>query len=823
MENIKIKASVADKSKEVGTAVQVISETLSMLAVDMKADIEFFNKENQKASGTYMESSTKREGEQAKLAANADYQNKQAELKVLEAKNLESPQVLKLKKEALEKGEDKARKASIDVIDKAEAAERKLDAEEQKLNKMKNSLEELKNQPAGDEEKEKSRKWNSDLLAKDIEKAEEASKKAKKEKDDTAEERSKMWASRDDRENELHKVSVQYADAQKLVAVKSEIKEIEKPLETAKKECENASKIMATSSYAVQEMQEILDLSSKLSTTTFTEALKEGDAEAYTQLKELMGKYTVWSPEKFIDSVYEQRDKSRDAAKEFGSAGSVADRIRGSGGSEANKLKELAYEIKQYGSKTRRKTSTVGNDLAYGIGQELGMKSIDEQLGKVKRMLKSLDLEKLAEEVKTTEREYAKAAILDATATEINKAKEIGKIKISAASNGRAYLEKLTEEDVAKIGLSKELELGMKQAQEKQAEQQVQATTKDAVVSAMVTNETEKEVLAMYQKRAEKLSGLIEKLASKDDEQTINQINSGMIAMFKEVERLTQKYKFSEEAVSNFIALENALNKKVADKVTPMQGLTVVQKPVSEKHSKLIDVHLEGLMQKTEEEIEKHITSTYEVLCNIIADEYGIPKHAFEETVAEYLKRQKDLRDALRNLGPGKKAVLPQANVITKEKTAQMPPPAQVALQTTQQATAQTLQQPQVVVTNEEKTITGSNNMQELVDNLAKVREIKGQNDSYAPEEAIARVIFYATHNQPSSVTYGILLKAGGDHALVNELEGVKLPASVDAQKVLSEIGKLEVLLENKLIIATSDMITRTYGLRETAERVKAL
>jgi hypothetical protein len=796
VEITKIRSSIVTESKDIGTAIKAIAELHSMLSEDIKVSVDSQNKSAAQAAQKLNESNQKMQAEKAKLDANSDYKDKQVALSALEAKNLPPVVALKAKKEVLEKSEAALKKAAEDAEKKSVEAKKKAAEEADKLAKsvdyknMKDSLEGLRNVPATTEQMEKKQE-GIEKIKKDIMNAEKASKQAAKEGADAEAVSAKQKSLLADKSAELKDITAQSEDASNIVKLKSEIAAIEKPYSDVQKEVSGAAAVMQSSAQTSQELQSMSALLEKLSGPAFNNGLKEGDIEALSQLKDMASSYSVFAPEKFIDSVYEERNKSREQAKKFAA-----------NGSEACKLLDAAHELSQYGSKTRRKTSTVGNDKAYAIGQKLGMKSIDEQLQKTMAVLQNINVDKLIEEVKTTEREYAKAAILDKTADEINKTTQVGKIKISAASTGRAYLEKLTEKDVKDVGLSKDLEIATKQAVQQASQQAKAQSIKDVIVETIVTSETENDLLAMYQKRSEKLSNLVNSLGDKSDTKTIRQINSGMIQMFAEIKAITEEEHLSEGAETKLKTFMDALNKEVKNKAAAV-GTTSEAKIVTAEHSERMRQHVRDMRQKDKQEVESVSTATYNDLINIFSKAYGIKKDEILEQLEEFIARQNELRDTLR--GPRKRA---KVDLSSPEVIAEQQAPNQPKQAKKQPKQAQ-------AVTEEEKKITGSKTMQELMSNIADVGAIKATKKTFTSEEAIAGVIFYAQHKSKIEC-YAVSVNPGAEPLVtLNAKMMVEIPKTVDSDKVKVTIGVLE-----KESAEPEKVLTRTFGLRETAERV---
>ncbi|MGA3020813.1 MAG: hypothetical protein ABSD68_02590 [Candidatus Micrarchaeales archaeon] len=348
--------------------------------------------------------------------------------------------------------------------------------------------------------------------------------------------------------------------------------------------------------------------------------------------------------EKHFDVDHQQRSKDFLDAEEKRLTAVIEN--FGKKGSAVETLAETSKAGASYLKKKELTTSEEFKDKTkYRLGLMFGKKDLDEQFEVLTQKVKAIDYDKAEAECKEV-RAAASELIVVKKALDIIKEKDI----VSAKN----YLAGLDEKDI-------QSSLPQTQVTKQQTSPRTELIREETAEVAVES------IVKSYENRAGKLVDLIESLEGRNDTKMIRQINSGVLQMFVELQAINDVAGLSKEEGERVQSLAEIINGRLTKKAGDL-GLETESRVISKDHSERVREHINNMMHKKSEEIEALSIATYNDLITIFSQAYKIKKEELEETLEDYVKRQKELKKTLRSRAPASNVDLSSPRIIKIEE-----------------------------------------------------------------------------------------------------------------------------------------------------------
>jgi hypothetical protein len=635
----KVNRELGEKAQQLNESVKAITEFLNPYKGVIEKNLET-EKENR---SRFIAASKKADMEKEKLDKNDIYQK---EIETI--KTLRNPGSL----EALRERQKKLIKEVSELQTQIEASSNQLAAANKALEEKENGLK----QNADYLNKKKSLESISQLKPENISSAVKKQKEAltnevremekplRDAKDQQAQAQQNLnqkTSERDKRLDEKDEVKNQLPLAEEFAKLKNEIEKTEEPYKKAKELAERMPK-----GEDVEKYDELLKKIQKLTVGPFAASFSEAHTNAKSAIKLMAETYDMHDEDKFKDNIHIEMKKIKDDINV------LVDKKD----SQMNLINnELTEAAETYGGKSQRSASESRMERGkYKFGQIFGAKSVGEMSRKTFKKFEKLDFDSLATEIKMIEEKLVEYKAYDAAFDEMAKTKSIVK--------GMSYLANLSEEDLGKMGLAKSLKTTTQTQSATQQATTQQTSSGTILVKEEAAKLTAESVVDSYDTRAGKLIGLIEDLDNKKDTKKIRQINSGVLQIFAEFQAINAVVELSKEESKKLQSIAEKINGKLTEKAEAI-GLETESKIILTAHVEKVKEHINSMIERKSEEIEALSTATYNNLIAIFSQAYKINQEDIEETLEEYVKRQKELKRTIRSRTP---ATNPNTSLLPK-------------------------------------------------------------------------------------------------------------------------------------------------------------
>jgi len=340
----------------------------------------------------------------------------------------------------------------------------------------------------------------------------------------------------------------------------------------------------------------------------FDRSFKEGDADAFKDIKELAKKAGLFNQKAFEQEMDNEEKKSKQALKDFGKEGR-----------EVWKLDNMFHEAEQYAAKSGRAS------ILYGVRQAFGLKSVEGQTETLLDMLSTIDFKKLQLEMADMEKNVAKLNILAEVRAEGKKA---------AAASGQ-FLDSLTRDDAKSYGLSNTVLL--------RAPELLIDEAKKLASEGLIGKE---------QKRVMKFEEELAKWTDQKDKKRIDRVNSMFYVLQVDLGwAIPETLDLNDPERKEMQILRQRVIADVDKKVKQLglnSNVKLEQRTIPNEQIRVATEHLQDLVSWKEDEIIDLSMKTYSKILQVANDAYGIKPRDFASTLDDYVREQLELKFVVR-------------------------------------------------------------------------------------------------------------------------------------------------------------------------------